>query len=95
MLRTVAFALATTALAACANQAPPAPPPAPVAAAPQAVEVEAPPAPKPQYGMFGFDTAGMDRSVAPGDDFYLFANGTWLKSTPTFQSWDPAHPVVW
>jgi len=82
MLRTVAFALATTALAACANQAPPAPPPAPVAAAPQAVEVEAPPAPKPQYGMFGFDTAGMDRSVAPGDDFYLFANGTWLKNTP-------------
>ena len=26
------------------------------------------------------DTAGMDRSVAPGDDFYAFANGGWLKS---------------
>ena len=30
----------------------------------------------PQYGTFGFDTAGMDRSVKPGDDFYAFANGT-------------------
>ena len=26
------------------------------------------------------DTAGMDRSVAPGDDFFAFANGGWLKS---------------
>jgi putative endopeptidase len=24
----------------------------------------------------------MDRSVAPGDNFYLFANGTWAKNTP-------------
>jgi putative endopeptidase len=40
------------------------------------------PGPKPQYGMFGFDTAGMDRSVAPGDNFYQFANGTWAKNTP-------------
>ncbi|MDC0666416.1 M13 family metallopeptidase [Nannocystis radixulma] len=29
---------------------------------------------------FGFD--GMDRSVAPGDDFYLHANGAWQASTP-------------
>ena len=35
----------------------------------------------PQYGTFGFDTAGMDRSVKPGDDFYAFANGTWAKNT--------------
>ncbi|RPH72944.1 MAG: M13 family peptidase [Myxococcaceae bacterium] len=27
----------------------------------------------------GIDLAGMDRSVAPGDDFFLHANGTWLK----------------
>src|SRR5207253_3170325 len=26
------------------------------------------------------DLAGMDSSVAPGDDFYAYANGTWLKS---------------
>jgi putative endopeptidase len=35
----------------------------------------------PRYGTFGFDTAGMDRSVKPGDDFYDFANGTWAKTT--------------
>ncbi|MBW8910361.1 MAG: M13 family metallopeptidase [Sphingomonas sp.] len=37
---------------------------------------------KPQYGSFGFDEAGMDRSVAPGDDFYAYANGAWAKNTP-------------
>jgi predicted metalloendopeptidase len=29
----------------------------------------------------GIDVGGMDRSVAPGDDFFGYANGTWLKST--------------
>lgn len=37
---------------------------------------------KPQIGHFGFDEAGMDRSTAPGNDFYEFANGTWAKTTP-------------
>ncbi len=37
---------------------------------------------KPQYGSFGFDETGMDRSVAPGDNFYDYANGTWTKVTP-------------
>jgi putative endopeptidase len=36
----------------------------------------------PTYGTFGFDEAGMDRSVAPGDDFYQYADGTWAKNTP-------------
>ncbi len=36
---------------------------------------------KPAYGTFGFDAAGMDRSVKPGDDFYAYANGTWAKNT--------------
>jgi putative endopeptidase len=82
MMRLFAFALASTALAGCATQAPPAPPPpppAPVAAA--AVPAPAP-APKPEYGTFGFDTAGMNKSVAPGDDFFQFANGNWAKNTP-------------
>ena len=35
----------------------------------------------PQFGRFGFDEAGTDRTVAPGDDFYAFANGTWTKAT--------------
>src|SRR5439155_21128343 len=39
-------------------------------------------APKPQYGAFGFDAAGMDTSIAPGDSFYQYANGTWAKNTP-------------
>jgi predicted metalloendopeptidase len=29
----------------------------------------------------GIDLDGMDRSVAPGDDFFRYANGTWLKET--------------
>jgi putative endopeptidase len=29
----------------------------------------------------GLDTAGMDRSVKPGDNFYDYANGTWLRET--------------
>ena len=29
----------------------------------------------------GLDTAGMNRSVKPGDDFFDYANGTWLKQT--------------
>ncbi len=29
----------------------------------------------------GIDLAGIDRSVAPGDDFFGYANGAWIKST--------------
>ena len=79
MNRFLALALATTALSACATQQPPIVAEAAPAATPVA---EAPPAPKPQYGTFGFDTAGMDTSILPGDDFYEYANGTWAKNTP-------------
>src|SRR5947209_732550 len=34
---------------------------------------------KPQYGAYGFDTEGMDRSIKPGDDFFGYANGNWVK----------------
>lgn len=37
---------------------------------------------KPQLGTFGFDEKGMDKTAAPGDDFYTFANGAWAKGTP-------------
>src|ERR1700722_15280375 len=37
---------------------------------------------KPQYGAWGFDTAGADFRVHPGDDFFRYANGTWLDRTP-------------
>ncbi len=29
----------------------------------------------------GIDAAGIDRSVAPGDDFFAYANGAWIKAT--------------
>src|SRR5438270_5319371 len=29
-----------------------------------------------------FDTANMDSSVKPSDDFFLYANGGWIKRTP-------------
>ncbi len=36
----------------------------------------------PQLGSYGFDDKGMDKSVSPADDFYLFSNGVWAKNTP-------------
>ncbi|QYE35007.1 M13 family peptidase [Polymorphobacter sp. PAMC 29334] len=33
---------------------------------------------KPTYGDYGFDAAGMDRSVTPGNDWGRFANGKYL-----------------
>lgn len=53
-------------LAGCTASAPP---PAPA------------PGPKAELGAWGFDLAGMDKTVKPGDDFYAYANGTWDKRT--------------
>ncbi len=71
-------ALATTALAGCSTN----PAPIVVSEAVETIEVPAPAAaPKPQLGTFGFDTAGMDSTVLPGNDFYQYSNGTWAKNT--------------
>jgi putative endopeptidase len=35
----------------------------------------------PHYGTWGFDATGEDPSVKPGDDFFLYANGAWVKRT--------------
>jgi putative endopeptidase len=73
-----AFVLASTALAgttALAVNAAPKPGAAIAATAQAAVPG------KPTYGTFGFDASGMDKSVAPGDDFFTYANGTWVKNT--------------
>ena len=79
MIRLFAALATGTVLAGCATQTqPPAPILPPVAPAPV---VEPAPAPKPQIGAFGLDTAGMDRAVAPGNDFYEYVNGTWAKNT--------------
>jgi putative endopeptidase len=34
-----------------------------------------------RYGKWGFDIAGMDRTVKPGDDWFRFVNGAWAKNT--------------
>ena len=71
----LSLALASASLAAITAPA--------VRAAPSADAAPAPtPAPAPTIGSFGFDTAGMDTSIAPGDDFYGYANGTWARDTP-------------
>ena len=36
---------------------------------------------KPQLGRFGVDESGMDKRVAPGDDFYRYVNGAWNDRT--------------
>ena len=71
--------VAGTALSGCATH------PAEVAVAPVAVADPAPvvaaaPEEKPEIGTFGFDVAGMDRSIAPGQDWVQFANGTYLRT---------------
>ncbi len=41
-------------------------------------------------GMKYIDPANMDLGVKPGDNFYLYANGTWLKNNPV-----PASKTRW
>src|SRR5678815_464619 len=66
--------LLALALGCASTEAGKAPPPAP--GSPGAATASAPDA-----GTHGVDLAGMDRSVPPGDDFFLHANGTWVKET--------------
>ena len=35
---------------------------------------------KPKFGAFGVDLSAMDKSVKPGDNFFLYTNGNWLKT---------------
>jgi putative endopeptidase len=35
-----------------------------------------------RMGRWGIDTAGMDKSVKPGDDFFGYVSGNWAKNTP-------------
>ncbi|HEX7836244.1 MAG TPA: M13 family metallopeptidase N-terminal domain-containing protein, partial [Kofleriaceae bacterium] len=70
-----------------ATTTPPASAPEPQATAAEPAPVPPTPAapdpnrPKPEIGAWGFDTTGMDSSVAPGESFYRYANGHWLTST--------------
>jgi putative endopeptidase len=38
-------------------------------------------APKPEQDTHGISVANMDRSVKPGDNFWLYCNGDWVKRT--------------
>src|SRR4028119_229666 len=65
----------------------------PALAADQAASAKAAakaPKAKPQFGTWGFDAAGMDKSVKPGDNFFDFTSGTWAKTTEI-----PADKPVW
>ncbi len=80
MKRLMILLCAGTVLAGCATTPAPVETVAPAETASPAAE--APAAPKPQLGTFGFDATGMDTSVRAGDNFYTYANGTWAKNTP-------------
>src|SRR5215475_14181232 len=45
------------------------------------VRAEESPPVKLKYGTWGFDLPGMDTATKPGDDFFRYANGTWLDKT--------------
>ena len=54
---------------------------APVFAQPQTTGQAQRAANQPRYGTFGVDLAARDTNVDPGDDFYRYANGSWLATT--------------
>ena len=49
---------------------------------------------KPVYGDWGYDSAAMDKSVKPGDDFWGFVNGSWDKKTQIAADRASAGPFV-
>ena len=58
--------------------------------APKPTAKAAPAAAKPYIGSFGLDTDGMDKAVAPGDDFVRYAGGAWEAKTEI-----PADKASW
>jgi len=63
----------TVSLAACNN--------ASTDAGPKEVTKVAAIAAKPVLGTIGIATENMDKTVKPGDNFFKYMNGTWLKNT--------------
>lgn len=65
-MRRIFTAVARTLCAACAYLA--------LTAPCHAVEAQ------PSFGTWGVDLSAMDKSVRPGDNFFQYVNGTWLKT---------------
>jgi endothelin-converting enzyme/putative endopeptidase len=63
---------------------------APLIAQPAATNAAAQPAGKARYGGWGVDLAARDLSVKPGDDFWRYANATWIRANPI-----PADRIGW
>ena len=53
-----------------------------VLAAPAAAQEEKAPPPTMNFGTWGFDPASLDPAVDPGDDFFAYANGKWVRENP-------------
>jgi putative endopeptidase len=75
-LRLLVNRLAVISLVSCATAGTPSTLP-PSTGAPSPAHAQA----APEVGTFGFDVDGMDRSVAPGDDFVRYAVGKWVDTT--------------
>ena len=83
MTRILPVLLAGTALAACTTVYDTAPATTAEVQTEEEVvaELSNDPAGEAELGDYGFDMTGMDPGVAPGDDFYAYANGTWAATT--------------
>ncbi|MGO2130763.1 MAG: M13 family peptidase, partial [Pseudoalteromonas prydzensis] len=68
----IAATLAATFLAGCSK-----PETTETAAPKTAVEATTAPAEKPELGSFGVDLTARNEAVKPGDDFFMYASGTW------------------
>ncbi|MGZ6133885.1 MAG: M13 family metallopeptidase [Myxococcaceae bacterium] len=78
-LRPLAVAVLALELACASNE--PRPTPAAAAPATDAGVSSARAMESPDAGRHGIDVGGMDPAIAPGTDFFLYANGTWLRDT--------------
>ena len=69
-------------LPATAQADTPAQPPAPAPAPASADSAKPAATPQMDFGTWGFDPATLDPSVKPGDDFFAYVNGKWVKANP-------------
>ena len=63
---------------------------APILAQPAQQAQSEPAAAKAKYGGFGVDLTGRDLAVKPGDNFFQYASGSWLRATEI-----PADRTAW